>query len=331
MSTRSQLLARLKAGDWVSGQVLTYQLAISRTAIWKHICKLREEGYIIEASRKKGYCLKKAFDLLIEPEIREGLPTAVLGQRQIVCLKETASTNAYAKVLAADGTPEGVLIVAEAQSRGRGRRGREWFSPPGTGLYFTVILKPQIRPTEAPRLTLMMSVAVTEAIERLTALDCRIKWPNDILIGGKKVVGILTEIHTEMDAVDFVIMGIGINVNMRQGSFPPDIADRATSLFIETGKPVSRVALLRACLERLEGHYELFKEGRFDAIMTCWRERSDIIGREIEVDMIGRRHRGVAVDVDADGVLILKDAEGRLQRIFSGDVVIADRTQAESK
>jgi BirA family transcriptional regulator, biotin operon repressor / biotin---[acetyl-CoA-carboxylase] ligase len=324
MTTRSQLLARLKAGGWISGQILTYQLAISRTAIWKHICKLREEGYIIEASRKKGYCLQKASDLLIEPEIREGLRTAVLGQKEIICLKETESTNAYAKQMAVDGMPEGTLIVAEFQSRGRGRRGREWFSPPREGLYLTVILRPQIRPTEAPRLTLMTSVAVAEAIEDLTALPVRIKWPNDVLIRGKKVAGILTEIHTEMDAVNYVIMGIGINVNTAEESFPELIRDKATSLFLETGEMKSRVRLLQLCLERLEARYELFNSGRFDRIMDCWRQRSDIIGREIEVDMMNRRCRGVAVDVDADGVLILKDADGSLQRIFSGDVTVED-------
>jgi len=322
MTTRSQLLARLKAGGWVSGQVLTYQLAISRTAIWKHICKLREEGYIIEASRKKGYCLQKASDLLIEPEIREGLHTAVLGRKEIVCLKETESTNAYAKQMAVDGMPEGTLIVAESQSQGRGRRGREWFSPPREGLYLTVILRPQIRPMEAPRLTLMTSVAVAEALEDLTTLPVRIKWPNDVLIRGKKVAGILTEIHTEMDAVNYVIMGIGINVNTARESFPEPLRDKATSLFVETGETQSRVRLLKLCLERLEARYELFNGGRFDRIMDCWKQRSDIIGREIEVDMMNRRCRGVAVDVDADGVLILKDANGNLQRIFSGDITV---------
>jgi len=324
MSNRSQLLVRLKAGGWVSGQVLTYQLAVSRTAIWKHICKLREEGYTIEASRKKGYRLLKVSDFLIEPEIREGLKTSVLGQRGIVCLKETESTNVHAKAMAVHGTPEGTVIVADSQTQGRGRRGRDWFSPPREGLYLTVILRPQIRPMEAPRLTLMTSVAVAEAIESTTAANCRIKWPNDVLIGGKKVAGILTEIHSEMDAVNFIVLGIGINVNTPRESFPEELRERATSLFIETGRSLSRVTLLQACLERIEAHYEEFNDGRFDDVMARWRERSDIIGREIEVDMINRRCRGVAVEFDADGVLILKDENGNLQRIFSGDVMLPE-------
>ncbi len=322
MTNRSQLLAQLKGGGWVSGQVLTYQLAISRTAVWKHICKLREEGYTIEASRKKGYRLLKVSDFLNESEIREGLKTSILGQGEIVCLKETESTNAYAKAMAVDGIPEGTVIVAELQTRGRGRRGRDWFSPFREGLYLTMILRPQIRPTEAPRLTLMTSVAVAEAIEDMTDLNCRIKWPNDVLIGGKKVAGILTEIHSEMDAVNFVVLGIGINVNTPLDSFPDELKAKASSLLIETGRIVSRVELLRACLERIEARYEEFNKGRFDDVMDCWRERSDIIGREIEVDMINRRFRGVAVEFDADGVLILKDGEGNTQRIFSGDVTV---------
>lgn len=324
MSTKQQLLIHLKGGKgtWVSGESLAHKMAISRSAIWKHIRTLKENGYVIESSRKKGYLLRHASDFLLADEILEGLNTNVFGKSGIVYFGETDSTNVRAKFLASDGAPEGTLIVAESQTRGRGRRGRSWFSPPGEGITTSIILRPPISPNEAPKLTLMASVAVAETLLSMTSLNVNIKWPNDILVNGRKIAGILTEISTEMDRIDYVVIGVGVNVNTPHENLPPDIRNTATSVLMETGKPFPRIVLLRAYLEWLEIYYETFTTKGFDPVMKRWKHLSDIIGRRIRVDLIDRVRIGEVMDADKDGFLILRDDEGTIERIISGDVTI---------
>lgn len=324
MATRDELLWYLKEerGNWVSGELLSDKLAVSRAAISKHVRKLREECYVIESSPKKGYLLSEVSKLLLPGEIQEGLDTRVFGKGDIVYLQETDSTNTRAKDLAARGAPEGTLIVAEKQTGGRGRRGRSWFSPPGDGIYSSIILRPIMSPGEAPRITLMTSVAVAEALLSLTRLKVRIRWPNDILVGGKKIAGILTEISTEMDGVDYIIVGLGLNVNTPSESFPEEIKGEATSILMETGKQFSRVPLVRGYLEWYEKYYEMFKNDGFEPIMRRWKELADIVGQQLMVGTVGKKYVGEVVDVDSDGVLILKDGKGDTHRIFSGDVTL---------
>jgi BirA family biotin operon repressor/biotin-[acetyl-CoA-carboxylase] ligase len=214
------------------------------------------------------------------------------------------------------------LIVAESQTRGRGRRGRSWFSPPGEGITTSIILRPPISPNEAPKLTLMASVAVAETLLSMTSLNVNIKWPNDILVNGRKIAGILTEISTEMDRIDYVVIGVGVNVNTPHENLPPAIRNTATSVLMETGKPFPRIVLLRAYLEWLEIYYETFTTKGFDPVMKRWKHLSDIIGRRIRVDLIDRVRIGEVMDADKDGFLILRDDEGTLERIISGDVTI---------
>ena len=327
MSTKQQLLIYLKKhkGDWVSGESLAHTMAVSRAAIWKHVCNLREEGYVIESSRKRGYILRQASDLLLADEIQEGLNTSTFGKRGIVYFSETDSTNIRAKVIANDGAHEGTVVVAEKQTHGRGRRGRRWFSPPDDGIYTSIILRPLLPPNEAPKLTLLASVAVAEALISMTSLDVNIKWPNDILINGRKIAGILTEISTEMDRIDYVVIGVGLNVNTLCESFPSDIRDRATSILMETGKPFPRIALLRAYLEWLEIYYETFKTKGFQPVMNRWKNLADIIGRRISVDMIDRVSTGEVLDVDKNGFLILRNNKGAIERIISGDVTLLNK------
>jgi len=326
MSTKQQLLIYLKEGKgtWVSGESLAHEMAISRTAIWKHVRKLKEDGYIIESSPKKGYLLRQASDLLLVNEIQEGLNTGVFGKRDIAYFRETDSTNLRAKSLASDGAPEGTVVVAESQTQGRGRRGRSWFSPSGEGIYTSIILRPSISPNEAPKLTLMASVAVAETLLSMTSLNINIKWPNDILVKGRKIAGILTEISMEMDRIDYIVIGVGINVNTHRKSLPTDIRDIATSVFMETGKPFPRIALLRAYLEWLEIYYETFKTKGFEPVMNRWKTLADIIGHRVSVDMIDRVRVGEVLDVDKDGFLILKEQGGALERIISGDVTLLE-------
>ncbi len=324
MSTKQQLLISLKEGKgtWVSGESLAHKMAISRSAIWKHVHQLKGDGYIIESSQKKGYLLRQAPELLLADEIQEGLSTTVFGRRDIIYFTQTDSTNVRAKLLANEGAPEGTVVVAEEQTKGRGRRGRSWFSPPGKGIYSSIILRPSISPQEAPKLTLMASVAVAESLLALTSLNVNIKWPNDILISGRKIAGILTEISTEMDSIDYVVIGVGINVNTPRESLPPDIKDIATSVLMETGKPFLRISLMRAYLERLEIHYETFRTRGFEPVMNRWKHLADIIGRRVMVDLIDRTRIGDVVDVDKDGFLIIREQGGALERIISGDVTM---------
>ena len=324
MSTKNRLLSYLKEekGNWISGELLSNKLAVSRTAIWKHIRKLKEEGYVIESSPKKGYLLSKISDLLLVNEIEEGLDTKVFGKGNIVYFKETDSTNIRAKDLAAKGAPEGTVVVAEKQTKGRGRRGRSWFSPSGDGIYASLILRPTMSPAETPRITLMTAVAMAEALLSLTQLKIRIKWPNDILVNGKKIAGILTEISTEMDGVDYIIVGLGLNVNTPPESFPEEVREIATSIFIETGSEFPRAPLIREYLRRYEKYYEMFKKRGFESIMQRWKELADIAGQQIMVDVLGEKYIGEVLDVDNDGVLILRDNKGNTHRIFSGDVQI---------
>ena len=324
MSTKQQLLIYLKEvkGAWVSGEFLAHKMTVSRSAIWKHIGSLKDDGYVIESSRKKGYLLRQTSDLLLTDEIREGLKTNVFGKGEIIYFRETDSTNVRAKYLAGDDAPEGTVVVAEKQTQGRGRKGRFWFSPPGEGIYTSIILRPPISPNEAPKLTLMASVAVAEALLSLTSLKINIKWPNDILINGRKVAGILTEISTDMDRIDYVVIGVGVNVNTPRQGLHPDIRQTATSILMETGKPFPRIALLRAYLEWLEIYYETFKTKGFDPVMNRWKNFADIIGRRISVDLMDRVRMGEVLDIDKDGFLILRDSEGTIERIISGDVTL---------
>ncbi|MBK5100811.1 MAG: biotin--[acetyl-CoA-carboxylase] ligase [Desulfobacteraceae bacterium] len=322
MSTRDQLISYLKQkkGEWVSGQSLSNSIAVSRSAIWKHICTLRDEGYVIESSPKKGYCLQKVSEMLLPREIKEGLETKVFGKGDIIYFSETDSTNTRAKELATQGAPEGTLVVSEEQTGGRGRKGREWFSPSKGGIYLSLILRPTISPGEAPKITLLTAVATAEALLSLTQLEIRIKWPNDILVNGKKLVGILTEMSTDMDKIDYVVVGLGLNVNTP--GFPKDISDKATSLFIETGKQFSRARLVAEFLKMEEHYYELFKKVGFEPVITRWKELADIIGKQIAVEMIDQTLLGEVQDIDGDGFLILRDNTGTSHRIISGDVIL---------
>ncbi|SEM39027.1 BirA family transcriptional regulator, biotin operon repressor / biotin-[acetyl-CoA-carboxylase] ligase [Syntrophus gentianae] len=324
MNTKERLLQYLKEeqGQFVSGEKVSTRLAISRSAIWKQISRLKEEGYEIESSPRKGYALRRIPDCLLAGEIREGLNSRLIGQGPIFHFQETDNTNNQAKTLAYEGAPEGALVIAEGQSQGRGRRGRTWFSPSGQGIYATVILRPSLSLSEAPKLTLMTAVATAEALESRTGLPIRIKWPNDILVNGRKLAGILTEIGTEMDLLDFAVIGLGLNVNIPKESFPPDLRTPATSLLIEKGEPYPRIPLLQAWLEALDQTYTLFCRGNFDHILSRWKILTDIVGSRIAVDLSGRRYTGVVQEVDENGVLILKEPDGTLQRIFSGDVTL---------
>ncbi len=322
MTIKEQLLLHLKDNmdAWISGESLSQQLGVSRAAIWKQARNLKEEGYIIQSSPKKGYHLCEISDLLLPGEIRERLGNNLFGGQQIYYYKELETTNLKAKELASQGVPEGTLIIAEKQTKGRGRRGRSWFSPAGYGIYASMVLRPSIAPTEISSITLMAAVSAAEALIALTPLNVRIKWPNDILLNDKKIAGILTEISSDMDIVDYLIIGIGMNINTPKDLFPPEIKETATSILIETNRPFQRVEILSEFLKIYEHYYINFKKSGIEPIMGRWKELANIVGKRIEVDVMGQKYRGDVVEIE-NGILILKD-HGRTHRIFSGDVTI---------
>ena len=321
MSIREILLDSLKCqkGRWVSGEDLSSRLSVSRAAIWKHIRRLREEGYEILSSPKKGYLLEKIPDRPFPREILEGLNTRRFGKEKIRYFEVTDSTNQVAKDLAAAGAPEGTLVVAEAQGKGRGRLGRKWYSPVGEGIYASLILRPRIPLSEAPLITCLAAVAVAEAVMEISSLDVKIKWPNDLLVGGRKLAGILTEIATEMDAVEYLVLGLGLNVNTR--SFPASLKTRATSLLRETGAEFSRTSLIQGFLRWCEKYYWIFQESGFDPILRRWKQLSLLLGKRVRVETVGGILAGTATDVDPSGCLILVDDRGEEHHIFSGDIL----------
>lgn len=305
---------------FLSGEDIGRELSITRAAVWKGIKKLREEGYEIEAVTNRGYRLTNPETMYNKRELEQGLKTKTMGQ-SIYFYEETDTTNNRARELALEGAPEGTLVVAEKQTAGRGRRGKVWESPLGTGIWMSLVLRPQIMPAEASVLTLLCGLATAEAIEAETGLSAGIKWPNDILINGKKAVGILTEMDCEMSEVHFVIPGIGINVNT--ASFPPEIAEIATSLYLECGKTVSRRRLVHKVLERLEEHYETFLwTGSFAAMLEDYRKHCITLGKEVHV--LGREpFFAEALDITPEGELLVRRADnGKEEVVFSGEVSI---------
>ncbi len=317
MSIKDKILEKLiiSRDEPVSGETLAHELSVSRTTIWKNIQALREEGYMIDSSTKLGYSLTGLPDLLTPGEIKAGLRTSVIG-RDIKYFKETESTNIIAREMA-KSVEEGTVVIAESQTGGRGRLGRKWLSPQG-GLWLSIILKPRMQPLYAPRITLLAGVAVAKVIRSL-GVEAKIKWPNDILINGKKVCGILTEIGAEIDLIDYIVVGIGIDANVDIELFPEEIRENSTSLKKELGKEIDRVALVQKLLEEFEALYLKFQKEGFSTILQEWRSMSATIGEWVKITTQARIIYGEAVGVDNEGSLIVGTSEGKLEKIVSGD------------
>jgi BirA family biotin operon repressor/biotin-[acetyl-CoA-carboxylase] ligase len=322
VTTDAQILAALRSADAVSGAELAQRLGISRAAIWARIEDLRQLGYEIDASPHHGYRLTGSPDLLLADDLASRLGEDCLIGREIHVFKETASTNDVVERLARDGAKEGVVVFAESQTKGRGRLGRKWHSPAGQGLYFSVLLRPQLRPLEATQLTVVAATALLRAIEAITPVRPTIKWPNDLLIGGKKIAGVLTELSAELDTIKHLILGIGLDVNQMTGDFPPELRALATSLRIAAGNAVSRPELATRVLRELDADYARIRCGKFDAVADEWESRCTTIGRIVAIRIGDRVIRGCAESLDDDGALLLRTQHGRLERIIGGDVTV---------
>jgi BirA family biotin operon repressor/biotin-[acetyl-CoA-carboxylase] ligase len=313
------LLAALEGRRWQSGAEVARRLGVSRAAVWKRIERLRSQGYGIEAVAGRGYRLVRDSDLLLPDAIRKHLRAKLL-RGEIVHRTTIDSTNRLAAEQARGGAVEGTIVVAEQQTAGRGRLGRTWVSPASVNLYMSVVLRPRIPPLEVPRLTLVAGLAVAEAIRDSGTFQPRIKWPNDVLLDGRKVAGILTELEAEADRVRFVIVGIGVNLNATRTDFPPDLKTKATSLLLAGGAPVDRAAFTGRLLTRLDAAYAAFLSGGFAALRHRYEELHGLVGLAVTIDGTPPL-AGTVRGVDDGGALLVVSG-GALQRVVSGEVTL---------
>ena len=316
MTTKDKILEKLisNKGTAVSGEKLASELSVSRAAVWKHIKTLRAEGYMIESTTNRGYSLTGSPDIIMPAELKAGLKTGIIG-KDIHYFKEIVSTNTTAREIA-HSVDEGAVVISEEQSGGRGRIGRKWLSPEG-GIWLSIILKPKIQPSHAARITLLAGLAVAKTMQDY-GLPARIKWPNDVLIKGKKVCGILTEMEAELDRIDYCVVGIGIDANVDTELFPEEIRDTSTSLEKELGHAINRSDFVRRLLEEFEKEYLALQKNGFSSILDEWRNNSATIGENVKVTIGSRTIYGEAIGVDNDGSLILETHDGGLEKIVAG-------------
>lgn len=317
--TEEMILAFLAEGgeEYVSGAALSDKLGLSRAAVWKHVEQLRKLGYRIDAQPARGYRLVEVPDRLTALELAPLLSTRELG-RTLHSFESVESTNTEAFALAQEGALHGEIVVAESQTGGRGRRGRSWSSPPGSNLYCSIILRPDVPPMRAAEVTLLAAVALAETLEEAGAV-ASIKWPNDVQIGGRKVAGILTELAADVDQVRFIILGIGVNLNAGPDDFPPDVAEVATSLREARGRKVPRALFAAALWMKVEAWLDRWVEEGFEPVRDAWRRRSSTIGQQVLVRGEGWERSGLAEDIDEFGALLLS-VDGHRERILAGDV-----------
>lgn len=319
--TQSEILKYLKerAGDFVSGADLADKFGISRTGIWKHIQKLKTLGYDILSHSKDGYKLLEVPDLLTADEIVSSLGTIWLG-RSYHHLETLGSTNDHALLLAAQGAPHGTVVIAEEQTRGRGRLRREWLSTPGRGIYMSILLRDPLPVRVAPQSTYIAGLSLARVLRSDFGLDASMKWPNDILIAGKKVAGILTEMQSDQDYSRFIVVGIGINVNYSRDEMEGPFRYPATSVSIQAGGAVKRRDILLAFLQMFEKDYETFVGDGFARLIPDLEKFSGILGRRITL-LIGEREiSGEARGFTPDGALTLLRDDGELEAVWAGDV-----------
>jgi BirA family biotin operon repressor/biotin-[acetyl-CoA-carboxylase] ligase len=305
-----------------SGAELARHLGISRAAVWSRIEELRGLGYDIEASPHLGYVLRRSPNRLLADDLLSRLPPRQVVGRSIQVFLETASTNDIVDKLARDGVGEGIVVFAERQLQGRGRLGRRWESPAGKGLWFSVLLRPAVPPSAATRLTVMAAVAMARAIRRGTRLNPEIKWPNDLLIRGRKCGGILLELGAELETIRHVILGIGLDVNIAPDEFPPAVRAVATSLSAELKETVDRPSLATVVLEELDRAYRQLTHGEFTGLANEWEEHCSTLGRRVSIRIGARELTGTAESLDEEGALLVRNEHGHLERIVGGDVTV---------
>lgn len=324
--SRKTVLALLRAQgeEFLSGEEISGRLGLSRTAVWKAVDALRREGYEIEARAGLGYRLTGTPDALTEPEIRSFLEeTAVVG-RELQCFDEIDSTNNYAKRIALSGAPDGTVIVADCQTAGRGRMDRSFQSPKGKGIYLTALLRPELPPERLLPVTALAGVAVCAAVERVCGVRPGLKWPNDPVLGSRKLCGILTELSVEAETgrVQYLVLGIGVNVLQTAENFTPEVAEMATSLAMALGRPVSRPALAAALIEELDRLYTALRAGDLSEYLAAYRRDCVNLGKAVQLISPAGRETVTAVGIDGDFGLVVRGADGEERAVRSGEVSV---------
>lgn len=317
---RKILTALYRAEGFLSGQELCETLKVSRTAVWKTIHQLQEEGYEIEAVTRKGYRILSSPDQITAEEVGARLKTKWLGNT-ICYLESVDSTNNQAKRLAEQGAPHGTVVLAERQERGKGRRGRAWDTPGKTSIAMSFLLRPSLALEHASMVTLVMGMAAAAACRELCGLEARIKWPNDIVLQGRKLCGILTEMSAEMDGINYLVVGTGINVN--QETFPPEIRQTASSLLLTGGQRISRASLAALCLDKFEQYYERFLETEdMSRLMEEYNGMLAGIGAGVRVLAPGNEHEGISQGINQKGELLVRLPDGSVEAVLSGEVSV---------
>lgn len=318
MNRISEVLGFLRGNTgYVSGDYVSTRLGMSRTAVWKYVRQLREMGYTIDRLKGKGYVLLSKPDRLFPWEVEQFLSTSVIG-RKIEYRDSIDSTNQFAYRLALDGAPEGTCVIAETQKTGKGRLQRKWFSPYGKNLYLSVVLRPRLHPSLVYPITFLSSLAVHDMLLTL-GLQPALKWPNDVLVNGKKICGTLLELSTEADMVRFVVVGIGLNVNMKRSEMSDEIRNKATSMFLETRNLYERARVCGILLNSLEQYYQHLKKNGVTSLCSEWEEKANVRGKQLEILQGTSVFRGIAEGIADDGALLLND-NGTVRRMIAGDV-----------
>lgn len=309
----------LRGGAQVSGEELSKALGVSRAAVWKYIEALRSEGYEIKGISNRGYQLNKSPDLLLPAELKRYLPPGYLGE--LYWYQNLGSTNDEAKILARQGAPGYSIVIAEEQSGGRGRRGRSWQSPPG-GIWFSLILRPDIGISMASRISVFTAVVLAEEIASIIKIKAGIKWPNDIFIDAKKVGGILIELSAELERVNFIIVGIGINANIAKNKLGPEVSETATTLMEVLRHEIDRKKLLTAIANRFYKELDDVFDAGYESYLGRWRQLSIVLGKDVQISEGDKFFSGVAVDIEENGALLVDLESGDRRRFDSGEVTL---------
>lgn len=321
MDINSKLIKALhsRTDEYLSGTEIAVELGVSRTAVWKHIEQIRSVGYEIEAVPHLGYRLVKVPDKLLPDEIERGLKTSVIGKK-ILVYEKCSSTSDVAEEIARSGGKEGTVIFAEHQTNGRGRLGRQWISYKGKDILCSVILRPYMTPQNSSLITIIAAASVCEVLREFGIL-AGIKWPNDIVVKGRKIGGILTEINTEMDRINYVILGIGLNVNSSLKNLSSKVVKTATSMIHETENKVDRIETVRKLLKFMDHKYEELKRGKYSEIMRECIDFSETLGRVVKIRSGKKVYAGYAQDFDDSGALNLRKDDGAVEKVVSGELI----------
>jgi BirA family transcriptional regulator, biotin operon repressor / biotin---[acetyl-CoA-carboxylase] ligase len=325
VTTEAKLLSALRReeGSALSSDELTAALGISSADLQTRLQTLRKLGYTIAPTPHHGLLLRAAPDVLHRDDLMSLAQNNHVIGRDIQVFGETTSTNDLADKLGRDGVAEGIVVFAESQTRGRGRLGRAWFSPAGKGLWFSVLLRPEMRPQTATQMTVAVATSTVRAIRAHTGIAPEIKWPNDVLVGGKKLAGVLTEMSAELDRIKYMVLGIGLDVNLSSNDLPAELRGVATSLLIETRQSWRRADLAGAILAELDRDYSRIRSDRFSELAEEWERYCSTLGQQVAINIGGRIVHGRAESLDDDGALLLRTEHGHLERIVGGDVTLA--------